>query len=249
MYCCSVLCCGEQAQRIRTRQWVHWTRVLGQVDVVATPATACTAPRFDPAAITGGEPCVLRCSTSEQAPLRLCWRQSRCVGLPPEFLTLADACSGGSREHLTHALLLWCPVRISPRSPAGSFARLAPEPNPAAHPAVLVVPRTNLRYPGESDLGLTSRVMRYVVAPNMLGFPAVSVPVGAAPVAGSGAAPADGPKPGLPVGLQLIGRPWEEATLLRASAVLEQLVVAQRLGPGLPTVHVNPLTGVSVPWP
>lgn len=43
---------------------------------------------------------------------------------------------------------------------------------------------------------------------NLLGWPAISVPVGRT-------------EEGLPLGLQLVGRPWDEATVLRAAAALE----------------------------
>jgi len=43
---------------------------------------------------------------------------------------------------------------------------------------------------------------------NLLGWPAISLPAGAG---------ADG----LPLGLQLIGKPWDEATVLRAARVVE----------------------------
>lgn len=54
---------------------------------------------------------------------------------------------------------------------------------------------------GESDIELLDRIMRFAHAPNLFGFPAVSIP------AGYDAA-------GLPIGLQLIGRPWAEDVLL-----------------------------------
>jgi Asp-tRNA(Asn)/Glu-tRNA(Gln) amidotransferase A subunit family amidase len=44
-----------QAQRIRTRAIAHVERVLGQVDVIVTPATGITAPRLRADAIPDGE--------------------------------------------------------------------------------------------------------------------------------------------------------------------------------------------------
>ncbi|GLC33742.1 hypothetical protein PLESTB_000111000 [Pleodorina starrii] len=117
-----------------------------------------------------------------------------------------------------------------------------PIPAPRIHPQAL--------QGGESNLRQVSRVMRFVVAANMLGLPAISLPVGWVPPeedkgqkeeedggngagAGAGAAggaPAAGAGDGtcppgsgvlLPVGLQLLGRPLQEATLLRVGAVLE----------------------------
>ncbi|KAL6517568.1 hypothetical protein OROMI_033269 [Orobanche minor] len=52
--------------------------------------------------------------------------------------------------------------------------------------------------------------MRFVITANLLGFPAISVPVGY-------------DKQGLPIGLQIIGRPWCEATVLRLAAAIEEL--------------------------
>ena len=65
--------------------------------------------------------------------------------------------------------------------------------------------------PGESDLDLTSALMRFVFPSNLTGHPAVSFPAGY----GEG---------GAPVGLQAIGRPWDEATLLRLAVGAEALV-------------------------
>ncbi|XP_078436975.1 fatty acid amide hydrolase-like [Wolffia australiana] len=67
---------------------------------------------------------------------------------------------------------------------------------------------------GESNFEVSGYLMRFVLAPNLLGFPAISVPVGH-------------DKQGLPIGLQLIGRPWEEATLLRAAAAIEELCLGR----------------------
>ena len=48
----------------------------------------------------------------------------------------------------------------------------------------------------------------YTVTVNLAGLPGLSVPIG---LAGNG----------LPLGLQLIGRPWEEGDLLNIGSVLE----------------------------
>lgn len=61
---------------------------------------------------------------------------------------------------------------------------------------------------GESNLGVLEQIMRFAAVANLNGFPTLSAPVG---VDGSG----------LPVGLQLMARPWEEALLLRVARVLE----------------------------
>lgn len=61
---------------------------------------------------------------------------------------------------------------------------------------------------GESNLVVTDALMRFIRIGNLSGFPAISVPCG------FGAA-------GLPIGLQLMGRPWEEHLLLRMARVVE----------------------------
>jgi len=62
---------------------------------------------------------------------------------------------------------------------------------------------------GESDLSTLTELMRYAPQANIGGFPAISFPVGY-------------DAKGLPVGMQLMGRPWEESFLLRMAKTSEQ---------------------------
>jgi Asp-tRNA(Asn)/Glu-tRNA(Gln) amidotransferase A subunit family amidase len=64
---------------------------------------------------------------------------------------------------------------------------------------------------GESDLTTTMQIMRYATTANMTGHPAISFPVGYT-------------QKGLPIGMQAIGRPWDESTLLRMALAAEQVV-------------------------
>ncbi len=62
---------------------------------------------------------------------------------------------------------------------------------------------------GESDLSTLTELMRYSPQANLGGFPAISFPVGY-------------DAQGLPVGMQLMGRPWEESLLLRLANASER---------------------------
>lgn len=82
---------------------------------------------------------------------------------------------------------------------------------------IIVTPTTAMTAPiisataltvGETNMPVTGNLMRFVLAANLLGFPSISVPVGY-------------DKQGLPIGMQLIGRPWCEASILRLAAAIE----------------------------
>jgi Asp-tRNA(Asn)/Glu-tRNA(Gln) amidotransferase A subunit family amidase len=64
---------------------------------------------------------------------------------------------------------------------------------------------------GESDLSTTIEIMRFVTAGNFTGLPAISFPVGYT-------------TKGLPIGMQAMGRAWEESLLLRLAVNAEQAV-------------------------
>jgi Asp-tRNA(Asn)/Glu-tRNA(Gln) amidotransferase A subunit family amidase len=73
---------------------------------------------------------------------------------------------------------------------------------------------------GMSDVALTDRIMRFAAVSNLTGLPAVSCPVG--PGAN-----------GLPVGLQLIGRAWDETLLLDLARHVETCVPRANAGPAV----------------
>uniref|UniRef100_A0A2P2MGD5 Fatty acid amide hydrolase-like n=1 Tax=Rhizophora mucronata TaxID=61149 RepID=A0A2P2MGD5_RHIMU len=88
---------------------------------------------------------------------------------------------------------------------------------------VIVTPTTGVTaYPilsdalktGELDYINGAALVRYQIAGNFLGLPAVTVPVGY-------------DKKGLPIGLQFIGRPWSESTLIHMASALEALRISE----------------------
>lgn len=92
---------------------------------------------------------------------------------------------------------------------------------------VLLTPATGIVAPeiladalsaGESDLEKLTETMRFVVAANMTGNPAIAFPVGY-------------DQAGLPIAMQAIGSHWQEATLLRVAAAAERNL--QRRSPEL----------------
>ena len=64
---------------------------------------------------------------------------------------------------------------------------------------------------GWSDLSLDTEMMRYIIPGNLLGLPGIAFPSGY-------------DSRGMPVGMQAIGRHWEENLLLRVAYNAEQVV-------------------------
>ena len=76
---------------------------------------------------------------------------------------------------------------------------------------------------GESNLAVIGEILRFAQPANLTGLPAISFPVGY-----------DGK--GLPIGIQFMGRPWAEHTLLKV-ALAAEAVVERRA----PRIHLPPL--------
>lgn len=73
---------------------------------------------------------------------------------------------------------------------------------------------------GLSDLSSTFEIMRFAFVANLSGLPAISIPAGYT-------------KSGLPIGFQLMARPWQEHALIEAAQVAEQWRVTLP-----PTIHL-----------
>ncbi|MCJ7661023.1 MAG: amidase [Anaerolineales bacterium] len=89
---------------------------------------------------------------------------------------------------------------------------------------VILTPATGIPAPeikatalpdGDSDLTTLTEIMRFAPMANMTGLPAIAFPVGYT-------------ENGLPLGMQAIGRAWEEPTLLRLALAAEQVVERQK---------------------
>ena len=78
---------------------------------------------------------------------------------------------------------------------------------------------------GESNLPMLSDFMRFATPPNLTGYPAISIPVGYN-------------NKGMPIGLQAIGRPWEESLLLGIAGILEQMSKRKK-----PVIFRSPFPG------
>ncbi len=109
-----------------------------------------------------------------------------------------------------------------------TFARALADVDVIATPATgCVAPPVpeDALHTGESNLALTLEIMRFAQAANLTGLPALSLPAGTDPQ-------------GLPIGLQLMGRAWEESLLLRIALQTEAWVER-----GRPQVLYDPLGG------
>jgi Asp-tRNA(Asn)/Glu-tRNA(Gln) amidotransferase A subunit family amidase len=84
---------------------------------------------------------------------------------------------------------------------------------PATAIASPAIPRDALP-DGNSDLSTTIEIMRFVTAGNMTGLPAISFPAGYT-------------KAGLPIGMQAMGRAWDEANLMRLAVNAEKCLERQ----------------------
>jgi len=67
---------------------------------------------------------------------------------------------------------------------------------------------------GESDLSVLTEIMRFASLANLTGFPAISFPAGY--------------EGDLPIGMQAMGRPWEEHILLRLAYASESLIARKK---------------------
>ena len=91
---------------------------------------------------------------------------------------------------------------------------------------VIATPSTGLAAPpikpnilpqGDSDLTVLTEIMRFSQPANLTGLPAISFPVGYTSI-------------GLPIGMQLMGKPWDEKTLLGMSLRAEEVGSRQKPG-------------------
>ena len=89
-------------------------------------------------------------------------------------------------------------IRRATTKDAAAFARIMGDPEVLANLMQLPYPTEEL-------------IMRFATPSNLTGHPAISFPAGYTAA-------------GLPIGMQVIGRPWDEQTLLRLALAAEQFV-------------------------
>ena len=147
---------------------------------------------------------------SEMAGAMSFFRASRKLFSPSTRLSLAlgDAMSSGA--YLRAQQMRARAVRV--------FRTIFESVDLIASPATAIVaPKVpvNRQNAPWSDLSVDTELMRYAFPGNLTGLPAISLPAGY-------------DEKGLPVGLQLMGRPWSEAFLLHTAAVAEALVPRKR---------------------
>ncbi|MCD7469889.1 hypothetical protein HAX54_009301 [Datura stramonium] len=63
-------------------------------------------------------------------------------------------------------------------------------------------------------MSVSAALVRYQIAGNFLGLPAITVPVGY-------------DKSNLPVGLQFIGKPWDESLLIHIAFAMQALCISE----------------------
>ena len=120
------------------------------------------------------------------------------------ILALADSLRPGDYVHAQRLRRRIC----------ARFAAALREVDAIATPATAVTApplRPDALASGESDFTTLDLLSRFATAANLTGHPAISFPAGH-------------DNQGLPVGMQLIGRPWREDVLLRLAAAAEPLV-------------------------
>lgn len=106
-----------------------------------------------------------------------------------------------------------------------------------------VNPQTPSHPLGLLDLNQCTKLVRFTQQANLLGLPAIVLPVGTGATTDRTPGDARGPAPNpkLPVALQLIGQPWHDASLLRTACILEEALRSVNAPVLLPALAVNPL--------
>jgi aspartyl-tRNA(Asn)/glutamyl-tRNA(Gln) amidotransferase subunit A len=102
------------------------------------------------------------------------------------------------------------------RAIGDAFAALFRRVDLVATPTIPIVAPTFEEVSSEAARGALVRFTRLF---SFLGLPAISVPCGFSLAGPSSGGPSSG---SLPIGLQLVGRPFDEATVLRAAHAYEQ---------------------------